>query len=155
MLHDMRRLLTTMLLCFLSGCATVGSSLNAEGTAEAFWSNWQRSKSEAAYALFSKEQAGQMSFERFQKFIQDTQKQWGRFEDAQTVFLPFHDFIERSDLIPADVSKEQIKRYVYEVHFSDGSVNCDMTLIPQDGQYKIGWFAFWGTGPAPETGEKI
>ncbi len=59
--------------------------------------------------------------------------------------MPLHQRTGENDLIPPNVSKEEIKRYVFDVKFDNVSVNCGLTLIPEGNQYKIAWFSFWGS----------
>jgi len=132
----------------LSACATLQEiSLNgpARMTTD-FFNDLQKSDRLAAYSLLGKGLTQTVSFNQFDELIASMEAQWGRIGNYETVLMPFHKRSGEDDFIPLGVAKEEIKRYTFEVQFGNAEINCDLTLARKDGQYKIVWFSFWGSG---------
>jgi len=134
-------------LCPLIGCASfsIVSQTSADQTAQEFFDDLKKTDEGGAYSLFSEQLAQKISSDQFAQFIESLESQWGKLQNDESVILPFHQRTGESDLIPPNVSKEEIKRYVFDVKFDNASVNCGLTLIPEGNQYKIAWFSFWGS----------
>jgi hypothetical protein len=149
------------ILFVVSGCASFGekmsSSHSADQTAQLFFTDLQRSKRHDAYDLFAKGLSNTISFAQFDELLDTLQDHWGRLEDNQTAVMPFHKRLGESDFIPLNTSEESIKRYVYDLKFENAQVNCDLTLVPVGGEYKIVWLSFWGSSiyMTPEINSKM
>ena len=143
------RLLVAMFVmaCALSACATLQkkSSNDPDRIAQDFLYDLQKSDRQAAYGLFAKGLSQTISFDQFDDLISSMEKPWGRMVDYDTALLPFHQRSGESNFIPFGIPKEKIKRYTYEIQYFQKNIYCDLTLAPQEGQYKIIWISFWGS----------
>ena len=134
-------------LCLLVGCATSpsGSRMDADHSARMFFEDLRNSHEQEAYELFSDELSLRISFDQFQQLIETLESRWGKPQSEETVVMPFHVRSGESELLPSNISGEQIKRYVFEVKFDNATVNCGMTIVSLEDQYRIAWFSFWGS----------
>jgi len=142
-----------------SGCATMpdNKSLNPDQVVQAFFDDVQRSNNQGAYGLFAQGLSQRVSFDQFDSFMQTLREAWGRIETEDTALLPFHRRVGEENFIPLHVMPKQIKRYTYEVKFSNAQMNFDLTLAPQGDSYRIVWFSIWGSSiyMTPKVQEKI
>lgn len=142
-----------------SACTTIQGRIapDSDIVAQEFFSNLHRSDHQAAYDLFAKGLSQNVSYSQFDELISTMTEQWGSIVDEQTVVLPFHKRQGEADFIPLGVSEENIKRYAYEVKFDNATINCDLTLVLKDDQYRIVWISFWGSSVylTPAIQEKI
>ena len=150
--------LVTMTI-FLSACATVQERLSPDSdiVVQEFFSDLQKSDHHGAYDLFAKGLSQAVSYDQFDGLISSMRDQWGSLVDEQTVVLPFHKREGEGNFIPLGVAEENIKRYVYELTFDHATINCDLTLVLKDDQYKIVWISFWGSNVylTPAIQEKL
>lgn len=132
-------------MLFFSGCATTAglSSSSPDQVAQSFIDDLQAEKRRAAYALLTKGQAEHTSFDDFNDVIESIEEKMGKISEAETVIMPFHRPADDGNFIPLRVAPQQVKRYIYQLHYGNASINCDLTLVPEDGQYHIAWFSFW------------
>ena len=148
-----------MMASALSACTTLqgGFSHDSDRVAQEFFNNLQKSDTQAAYDLFAKGLSQTVSSGQFDELITSMKDQWGGIVDEQTAVLPFHKRVGEVNFIPLGVSGEQIKRYVFEVSFDRATINCDLTLVLEEDQYKIVWVSFWGSSVylTPEIQEKL
>ena len=151
-----------VILCgvlIFSGCATLGDKLfsGADRTVQQFFTDLERNDRQAAYNLFGKGLSQKVSFDQFDQLIADFQERWGRIESEETALMPFHERQGEQNFIPLNTKEEQIKRYTYDVKFSNAGINFDLTLVPDGQQYKIVWFSFWGSTVylTPDVTKKI
>ena len=157
----MRKILTMIAVLLISaGCASVKGVLpegGADEKAQAFFNALERDKREDAHGLFAKGLSQAVSYNQFDGFIDSIRKEWGRIESEETVLLPFHARPGEVNFIPLKADEKLIKRYTYEVTFEHAKVDFDLTLYPQEGQYKIIWMSVWGSTIyfSPEIREKI
>ena len=151
-------------LFILTGCAISSSSgggllpsAGADQAAEAFFDHWKKADAQGAYELFARPLAQAIPFDNFRDFLKTAEDQWGRLEDDETAVMPFHQRAGEGDLIAPDISADQIRRYIFNLRFDNAEVNCDLTLVPEGGGYKITWFSFWGSNSSmtPELREKM
>ena len=77
--------------------------------------------------------------------MQAIREQWGRIETDDTAILPFHRRVGEQEFIPLNTTPLQLKRYVFDVKFENAEMNFDLTLAPEEGNYKIVWFSIWGS----------
>ncbi len=142
-----------------TGCTSFspGRMLNADRVSQTFFDALHRSQNQESYILFSKELAEKISFDQFEQLMGTMKEQWGWLESSETVTMPFHTRAGESGFIPEDIPAQEIQRYVFELQYDRATVNCGLTLIPENQEYKIAWFSFWGSDSAmtPELREKI
>jgi hypothetical protein len=152
-------LMAAGMIFIFSGCATMKESLpkDADRTAQAFFDDLQRSNYEGAYGLLGRGLSQRLSFDQFDGFMQTLREQWGRLDTDETAVMPFHRRVGESNFIPMHASPQEIKRYVYNVHFENAEMNFDLTLAPEDDGYKIVWFSIWGSSIylTPKIQEKM
>ena len=148
-----------VMACGLSACATLQErfSPDSDRITSEFFDDLQKIDRQAAYGLFAKGLSQTITFGQFDELMASMENQWGRIAGFETALMPFHQRTGERDFIPFGVPNENIKRYIYEVKYDRGSVNCDLTLVPQEGQYKIAWISFWGSsvGLTPAMREKL
>ena len=146
-------------LSVLSGCATMNTVLptSADSTAQGFFADLQRSRKQEAYDLFAKGLSQTITFDQFDQFLETLEEHWGRIESEETAVMPFHKREGEQNFIPLNTEENQIKRYTFDVKFEHAEINCDMTLVNFGSEYKIVWFAFWGSSlyMTPEINDKI
>ncbi len=148
-----------IILGALSACATIqkGSSSDTDRIAQTFFNDLQKLDRQAAYGLFAKGLSQRISFEQFDQLMKTMESRWGKIVEEEAVELPFHKRPGENDFIPFGVTEEQIKRYVFEVKYNNAEMNCALTIVPQEGQYKIVWISFWGSNVylTPDIREKL
>lgn len=135
------------MVCFFSGCATLNKNLplDVDQAAQAFFDHLQRSDNHGAYELLAKGISQRISYDQFDQFMQTIHEQWGRIDTDDTALLPFHRRAGEQNFIPLDTPAEKIKRYTFDVKFENAEMNFDLTLVPEEGAYKIAWFSIWGS----------
>ncbi len=141
------------------GCQTLKEKmpLDVDHAAQAFFDDLQRSDYAGAYSFLGKGLCQRVSYDQFEQFMQTIRAQWGRIVSEDTELLPFHRRVGEENFIPLHVAPEQIKRYVFDVKFDNAQMNYDLTLVPDEGGYKIVWFSIWGSSiyMTPQVQEKI
>ncbi len=159
--HTFKQRLRTMVVfsLFMTGCATMAgrSPVTADQVAQKFFDDVRNSKERDAYELFTQELSQRISLDQFEELIAAFESEWGKIESEETAVMPFHRRAGEPDAVLANVTPEEIRRYIYEVTFENSTVNCDLTLIPEGGRYKIAWMTFWGSNASmtPEIRDKI
>jgi hypothetical protein len=142
-----------------SGCTTLkGVFSNDSGRiAQEFFNDLQKSDRQAAYNLLAKGLSQKISFNQFDELMVSMEGQWGRIVDTETALMPFHNRLGERNFIPLGVPEEKIRRYTFDVKFDNAELNCDLTLVPQEDQYKIVWISFWGSNTylTPAIREKL
>lgn len=158
-MNNIKFLVIAFLILAFSGCAALIKNLpvDADQTSQLFFDDLQRNNYQAAYQLFARGLSNRVSFDQFEQFMQTIREQWGRVETDETVLLPFHTRMGEANFIPLDVKPQQVKRYTFDVKFSNAEMNIDLTLAPEEGKYKIVWFSVWGSSiyMTPQVQEKI
>ena len=153
----------TGLIGILTGCTTLKEKMppiGVESTAQRFFDDLQRSDNQGAYGLLGKGISQRVSFDQFDGLMQSIREHWGRIESDETALMPFHKRQGENSFIPLNVSREQIKRYIFDVKFESAEMNFDLTLAPEGDGYKIVWFSLWGSsiylnGPMREKIENL
>lgn len=133
-------------LCFLLvGCASMGqlAKMGPDEVAQAFIDDLQAGKESKAYALLTKGQSQHTSFDDFKEVLLSLTEKMGKIQDNETALMPFHKPAYDGNFIPLRTAPGQVKRYTYILKFGNASINCDLTIVPEDEQYKIAWFSFW------------
>ncbi len=142
------RLLIAMIVMAgaLSACATLqgGALTGPDHVAHVFFNNLRKPDSPAAYGLFARGLSQRIAPDRFDALVAAMISQWGRLIDEEAIEMPFHKRPGEQNFIPFGIDAEKIKRYVFEIRFERAEINCALTIVPQDDQYKIVWIAFWG-----------
>lgn len=156
----MKRLaLILMLTVAITGCATSGNKapVGPEQVAQAFFDRLQRENNEGAFDLLAQGIAETVTFHKFNLLMETLHEQWGRLEATETVNMPFHQRPGEGNFLPLHVEEDKVKRYIFAVTYANAVINCDITVAPQQGAYKVIWFSFWGNDKdfTPEIREKI
>ena len=158
----MKRLMVALtLMVAFAGCATPAAKdktpVGAEQTAQTFFDRLQRDNRQRAFDLLAQGIAETITFAKFNRLMETLHDNWGKIEAAETAVMPFHQRPGEGNFLPLHVDPDAVKRYIFSLTYANAAINCDLTLAPQDGVYKVIWFSFWGNDKdfTPEIREKI
>ncbi len=145
----MKNWLFIFLGCVLAGCSTLGfkqGAGNPDWVAVDFLKQIQAGEYAQAYQHFTTRYQEEISLEQNAQLWEILVSKLGPLEDYESVVRPFLLVSAKEAELVAGIPPEQVKKHTYDLVFDRRTVQAKMTLVFQEGVYRIGFFEISGTG---------